>query len=477
MIVGVDIGTSSVKSIALSEEGEILWSSARELSPLLVDGSNVEFDAEEWYSATVDLLQEFSRTFKPKSLTLCIGGQAPSIVPVSVDGRPLHRAIIWMDGRAMAEAEKLKNLTGEEVDSYTAESKLLWFKENLPSVYERARYFMHCFDFVTYRLTGIPSVGLLDRGYYTWESIPYWRPDHLELAGFDVGKLPPACSVGDYVGSVKPDVADNLGIPRQTDVVQGTVDFAQSIVGVGAVEPGVAMDHGGTSQGFDLCWHQRLRPVSREFNCVKHVVRGFWNISGVMNTTGAALRWLKNNFYPPNASYALVDEEAARSRPGQIVVLPFFQGERTPFWNPKARGVFFGLQFVHGRGDIARALMEATAYGLRRIMETIRNAGGIVKEIRVAGGQANSELWNQIKADVLGTKILKPRVMECSPLGAAIIAAVNRKLFKDFKDAADNIVEIEKIFTPRPDNAETYDKRYQNYLELYEAVKDLFNRF
>lgn len=477
MILGLDIGTSSLKAVALSDDGKVVWQHHRDFPTLIINGSKVEFDAEIWYAETVDLLKEFTQKFKPRELTLCIGGQAPSIVPVDIYGRPLYRALIWMDGRAVYEAEKLKNLTGEDVDPFTAESKFLWFMNNMSSVYEKAFKFLHAFDFVALRFTGIATVGLLEEDYYTWESIPYWRPEHLQMAGFDLEKLPDPRLIGQEIGTIKQSLAHSLNIPRTTTVVQGTVDFAHSIVGVGAVEPGTAMDHGGTSQGFDLCWDKELVPSKREFNCVRHIVRGFWNISGVMNTTGAALRWFRNNFYPPGTSYAVVDDEASRSKLGQLIMLPYFQGERTPIWDPKARGVFFGLQLKHTRGDIARAIMEATAYGLRRIAEAIEKAGGKVNEIRVAGGQGNSDVWNQIKADVMGVKIVKPLMKEAAPLGAALVAAVSKKMYENYAEAAAEAVAIEKTFYPDISKTNLYNSRYQLYVELYNAVKHLFPWF
>ncbi|MEM1943486.1 MAG: FGGY-family carbohydrate kinase [Candidatus Caldarchaeum sp.] len=467
------MGTGSVKAVALSDEGKVVWQSHRDLPNVVADGEKVEFDAEIWYARSIDLLREFASKFKPRDLTLCIGGQAPSIVPVDRNGRPLHHALVWMDGRAVAEAEKLRNLTGEDVDPFTAESKLLWFMNNLPSVYKKTFCFLHAFDFVAFRLTGSATVGLLDEQYYTWESIPYWKPEHLSMTEFELEKLPEPRLIGDEIGPVKESVAKMLNIPSTT-VIQGTADFAHSIVGVGAVKPSVAMDHGGTSQGFDLCWHEELRPSKREFNCVRHIVRGFWNISGVMNTTGAVLRWFRNNFYPPESSYTLVDAEAAKCENVQLIVLPYFQGERTPVWNPYARGVFFGLQLRHGRGDVARAIMEATAYGLRRIVEFIKKAGGRLDELRVAGGQGNSDLWNQIKADVLGVKVIKPSISDAAPLGAALVGAVSKQIYKDYSESAEKAVVIEKTFNPNPTKTETYDKKYETYIELYEAVKHLF---
>lgn len=476
-MLGLDIGTGSVKAVALSEQGKIIWSSQRELPSLLMDNGRVEFDADVWFNTVAELVREFSSHFKPTFLRMCIGGQAPSIVPVSSDGEPLARAIVWMDGRAVKEAERLRKTFGEEVDAFTAESKLLWIKENMPTLYQKTRYFLHCFDYVSFRLTGVASVGILDEGYFTWESIPYWVPSHLEAMGFDVSKLPEPRLIGNEIGIIKPEMADLLKIPRGTVVVQGTVDFAQSILGVGVVEPGLAMDHGGTSQGFDLCWDKKLEPKSREFNCVKHVVKGYWNVSGVMNTTGAVYRWFKNNFYPADAKYSLVDAEAAASEPCRLIVLPYFQGERTPIWNPYARGVFFGLTLKHSRGDLARAILEATAFGLRRIKDAIENAGGKTSEIRVAGGQAKSDVWNQIKADVLGVRIVKTQMDECSPLGAALLASVSEGLYRDLKYAASKVVKIEKVYEPDLRHKELYDHFYELYIDLYDSVKKLFPRF
>jgi xylulokinase len=486
VLLGVDVGTASVKGTVLDFQGDVLFQTSVDLPPVKIEGNTAQTDPNSWWSAFKALLSTTYSKLQAHSIrSVCIGGQGPSLVPASRDGTPLYDSLIWMDRRATSEAAAISEATGNKVDAYLLEAKILWLKNHERDVYDQTFKFLDAYGFITFKLTGHATAGVLRPNYTPWWSIPYWSPDHLRAVNVDTGKLPKPTLVGEVIGTVTPEAAKETGLARETAIVQGVTDFAHDILGAGVVRPELALDHGGTSQGFDLCWPSSLEDPQNRILSTEHIVLDQWNISGLMSTTGAVLRWLRNNFCQPEVSeaarlgvdvYEMLTDQASQVPAGSIglVVLPYFAGERSPIWDTNARGVIFGLTLDHTKAHLVRAVMESVAYSLRHVKEAVEELGGVVKEIRSVGGQSRSALWNQIKADVLGVPVVSVMHEPTEPLGSAMIAGCGIKIFKSFVEASDRIVRVKHRFEPDPSNRRVYDSHYALYKSLYPSVKAHF---
>jgi len=486
VLLGVDVGTASVKGTVLDHQGNVLFQTSVDLPPVKIEGNTAQADPQDWWSAFKALLDQTYGKFEPNSISsICIGGQGPSLVTVSREGSPLFDSLIWMDRRAADEAAAISKTTGDKVDAYLLEAKILWLKNHRRDIYDRTYKFLDAYGFITFKLTGQPTAGVLRPNYTPWWSIPYWSPDHLRAVDVDVDRLPKPTLVGEVIGTPTLEAAKETGLATDTAIVQGVTDFAHDLLGAGVVRPEVALDHGGTSQGFDLCWPTSLQDPQNRILSTEHIVPDRWNISGLMSTTGAVLRWFRNNFCQSEVSeakrsgvdvYEILAGQASRVPVGSsgLVVLPYFAGERSPIWDTNARGVIFGLALDHTKAHLVKAVMESVAYSVRHVKEVIEELGGVVKEIRSVGGQSRSALWNQTKADVLDVPVLSLMNEPTEPLGSAMIAGYGIKVFRSFVDASDRIVKVKDRFEPNPSNRRAYDNYYALYKSLYPSVKQHF---
>jgi xylulokinase len=486
LLLGVDIGTASVKGTAVNFQGEVIFHSSLDLPSVKIVGNTAQFNPREWWVGFKALIANMRRELDIGTVrSVCVGGQGPSLVAVNSRGASLYDSLIWMDRRASEEASSLCAATATKVDAYLLEAKILWLKNHEPKVYDQTYKFLDAYGFISFSLTGIPTAGVLRRNYTPWWNIPYWSPNHLRAVGIDTDKLPETTLVGDVIGQISPDASRETGLAEGTTVVQGVTDFAHDILGAGVVRPGIALDHGGTSQGFDLCWPKSLEDPWNRILSTEHIIPEKWSISGLMSTTGAVLRWFCDNFCSEEKDkaarlgldvYETLTEEASRVPAGSsgLVILPYFAGERSPIWDPTARGLIFGLALDHTKGHLIRAIMESVAYSLRHVKEVIEELGGVVQEIRSVGGQSRNPLWNQIKADVLNVPVVSLRHESTESLGAAMIAGCGIRAFKSFVDASDRIVRVKQRFEPNPSNRRTYDTDYALYKKLYPSVRECY---
>ena len=486
VLLGVDVGTASVKGTVLDFQGNVLFQTSVDLPPVKIEGNTAQADPHSWWSAFKALLNQTYSKLQPDSIkSVCVGGQGPSLVPVSRDGSPLFDSLIWMDRRATDEAAAISEATGDKVDAYLLEAKIVWLKNHKGEIYDHTFRFLDAYGFITFKLTGQATAGVLRPNYTPWWSIPYWSPDHLRAVGVDIDKLPKPTLVGEVIGTPTPEVAKETRLATDTAIVQGVTDFAHDILGAGVVRPEIALDHGGTSQGFDLCWPTSLEDPQNRILSTEHIVPDRWNISGLMSTTGAVLRWFRNNFCQSEVSeaarsgidvYEILADQASQVPVGSsgLVILPYFAGERSPIWDTNARGVVFGLTLNHTKAHLVRAVMESVAYSVRHVKEVIEELGGVVKEIRSVGGQSKSALWNQIKADILGVQVVSLMHEPTESLGSAMIAGYGIKVFKSFVDASDRIVKVKDRFEPNSSNRRAYDNYYALYKSLYPSVKERF---
>jgi xylulokinase len=456
-LVGLDIGTSGVKSLALSPEGDVVGRAEEEYPLSTPRPGWAEQDPQDWVLAAERAL----RRLGARADRVGLSGQMHGLVALDSEQRVLRPAILWNDQRTAAECaeieeriglERLIELTGNRaLPGFTA-PKLLWVRRHEPEVYERIAHVLLPKDYVRLRLYGELATDAADASGTLLFDVAGRRWSEEVLAALEIPPewLPPV---------------------RESTEVAGAGDQAAGAIGVGVHAPGLASVVLGTSGVvFAPLGGYRSDPQGRA-HVFCHAVPQVWHAMGVMLSAAGSLGWFRRIAGGPSPEQ--LDEEAARWEPGAegVTFLPYLAGERTPHADPDARGAFVGLSLRHDRGALARAVMEGVAYGLRDCLEVVRGLGCEVRAGRVSGGGARSELWLRIVASVLGLPLQRTVAEEGAAFGAALLGAVAAGVFRDAREAVEACVRIRDEVDPDPGWAIRYGEGYERFRRLYPALK------
>jgi xylulokinase len=407
-----------------------------------------------------------------------ISGNGPTLVPVT--GEPEWKAgglslaadaaRLWLDRRAREEAALISARAGDFVDPGFFLPKALWIKNHQPRLYEGTRYFLSAPEFLAYALTGQARTIFPSRGFERW----FWDGELLRALDLDPGRFPPFIAPGEIIGEVPVSLTGAWGFPRGLKVIAGGPDFFVGILGTGAIEPGRACDRSGTSEGINLCTRERI--MDPRLMSYAHPIGAYWNLSGIISTTGRAVAWARELLGIEGRSFDEFYRLAAAARPGSggLVFLPYLAGERAPLWDPAARGVLRGLSLSTGRKELARAVIEGAAFAIRDVISVMEECGCSPGELRVTGGPSESGVFNQVKADVCGRPFLLPVQKEAELLGLAIIGAAALKAYGDLGEAAEALVKIRKAFYPRKEYGALYGEMFESYRQTYRRLKTQF---
>jgi xylulokinase len=463
-ILGIDLGTNEVKCGLVTLDGRLL-ASARAGYPTDLGRQLgwAEQDPGAWWAALVEATRELAALDLADVVAICADGHGPTLVAVDGAGRPTRPAITWLDTRAAREADELAARTGVRGWALGGLPAALWVERHEPDVAAATAWYLTTWDYLACRLTGVAAASLV---------ADQLVPDQasVEFAGIPVTKLPPAVDAGTVVGGLTDAAAAATGLRAGTPVVGGTVDAFASYLGAGLLEPGDAYDPGGTAGGLGVYWD---RPVEVPGAFVTPApLPGLFSVGAAMAATGRALDWYRTEMLGGTVSMETLLREVADIPAGAdgLVFLPYLAGERSPIWDPTARGVLAGLTLGHRRGHVARAIVEASAFALRHVAEPMLAAGITISELRVCGGPARSDTWNQVKADVTGFRVAVPRVLETGVVGSAILAAVGIGAFSNLRSAIPAMTAIDHHLEPRTEHSPTYDKVYAAYRALYPAT-------
>jgi xylulokinase len=472
MILTVDIGTSMMKAALFQRSGAVV---SRAEAPVALfthpDPVRHEVDAREWVRALRQLSSMLGLSGGERVEAVVVSGNGPTLVPAAADGAPLANAMTWMDRRGVEEARIVGEKRGAPTDPAFYLPKALWLYRNQPRVYARARWFFSCPEYVTFVLTGT-AVTFLPTPQYTKTIM--WDADAVRLLGMDPEKFPPFIEPGVLVGKVSAAGAAATGVPEGVRVFAGAPDFIVSLLGTATVVPGRCCVRSGTSEGVNLC--SRTETKDPRLMCVSHLAAGCYNVSGVISTSGKALEWFKNATGKTNASYDDLFDDIAQVPAGsnRLLFLPYLTGERAPIWDPRARGAFIGLTLNHHRRDMTRAVVESVAYAVRDIVEVMEEAGASVEDLRITGTPSRSPLWNQIKADVTGRRILVPAQKDSDLAGDACLALYGLGEHGSIAAASEAIVSMGAVFEPDAARGRVYDEMFGLYRESYQGLRSVF---
>ncbi len=492
-VIGCDVGTQGLKVLLWREDGSILGVETEEFPVLYPRPAWAEQEVGHWWRAMTRAVPRLCAEggVRPEEVVaIGVDGTVDGFVPVAQGGEPLAPYILWMDRRAVQECEEIATrfssehlfrLTGLNVDASHTAPKILWTRANLPQVYARSWKFMPSTTYLVYLLTGEVAVDYSQASSTLLFDVVgrQWASWLLQDLGIDPALLPDVRPATDVVGHLTREAAQALGLRPETLVVVGCGDEHASCVGAGVLEPGVVADIIGTAEPVCVSAVGPVFDPSRlvETHCHAHPER--WLLENPGFVSGGNYRWFRDHFYGPETSYEVLNREAEAVAPGAegVIFLPCMMGAMAPEWNNKARGVFYGLTLAHGRGHLARAILEGAAYALRSIVESMRNAGCETAEIRAVGGGARSRLARQIRADVTGVPVVTVSTVETAALGAALLAAVGSGLGQNLQEVAQRTVRVVERVDPDPKNRALYDQSYGAFLRIYGSLRECFELF
>lgn len=498
-IVAHDLGTTGDKATLFSTEGLLVGSSFSAYSTSYPKIGWAEQDAADYWSAfcnTTKSLIEKTKISPAEIACVSFSGQMMAALAVDRSGRPLRNSIIWADTRATAQtreftrrigADRAYEITGHRLSPSYSAAKIAWIRDNEPDVYRDTYRFIHAKDYVVFLLTDrfrtdfsdASGMNLLDINTLEW-STPM-----IEATGIDVDKLPEIVESVTVVGTVIPRAATECGLRSGTPVVIGGGDGACATAGAGVVCEGQAYVYLGTSTWIAFASAKPLIDPGRRTFTFCHMKKGLYFPTGTMQTGGGALQWLKDAVCDSESEaadlsgvdvYDLLSLKASRVSPGSdgLIFLPYLLGERSPLWNPEARGCFIGLSMIHGKSHMIRAVMEGVAYNMKWIHDAFLEQGVAPGPIRMIGGGARSDLWRSIFADVLSQPIVRLSYIEEAPsVGAAIAGGIGVGVFSSLEDAQ-RLVGKREVTDPERSRASVYGRRYDAFKRSYESLAALF---
>ncbi|MDK2897652.1 MAG: ribulokinase [Candidatus Atribacteria bacterium] len=498
-LLGTDIGTQGTKTVMVNEKGTFVADAFQEYEVITPKPSWAEQWPDVWLEAVINTVAKCMEKsgVKPQEVAgLAISGlYGGSGVPVDKNISPLYPCLIWMDRRARAETqwvkdnvplEKIFGITGNYVDSYYGFTKMMWIRNNQPEVWKKIYQFVTPKDYVIYHLTGelatdFSSAGNIG-GVFDIQKRT-WSDEMCEILGIPKKMLPTQIlKSSQIVGKLKKDMAQKMGLWEGMPVVAGGVDAPVAQLCAGVLAPGEHVAMAGTS----MCWGtvhggEYLTPGLVSFPYVVFDDALIYTFGGSA-TSGALARWFRDEFgkYEKEVqkntgipAYTLLELQAQTIPPGSegVIVLPYFMGERSPIWDPDARGTVFGLSLYHHRPHVYRAMLEAAAYSLRHNMEEGIKAGmKLNPECWIVGGVARSDFWVQIFADITGFDMKRLSKDVEAPLGDAFLAGLGTGVI-DRPETIKEWVDFRPVIKVNQKNRQIYDKYYDIFRELYDNTK------
>ena len=494
--IGLDIGTSSVKALLVSADGEVLDSATPEYSFQTPKPLWAETDPEVWWDATCKAIRSLLGEVKASEIAAVgLTGQMHGMVALDSKGKVLRPCIMWNDQRSYRECDEITRMVGESeilritgnpvLAGFTA-PKVLWVKNNEPEVYSKIDKIVLPKDYVRYKLSSefftdvsdASGTSLLDVGNRKWSS------EMLDSLGWSSQWMPEVTESTEATAKVSEGASSLTGLAAGTPIIAGGGDQAAQAVGCGIVKEGMVSATLGTSGVvFAQSDEYRVEPEGK-LHAFCHAVPGKWHLMGVMLSAAGSFQWYKNQLGSeeqklednggPNA-YDSLTSSAETVPPGSegLIFLPYLSGERTPHPDPHARGCFIGLSVRHEKRHLTRSVLEGVSFGLNDSLELMRDLGVNPKKIVLSGGGARSTLWKQMLADVFSSRCTMVNALEGAAYGAAILSAVGSGAFASVEDACDQWIRQTEVVEPSSESP-SYEKFYSVYRSLYPCLQDTF---
>ena len=499
-VIGVDLGTSGVKALLVSENGDIVSKAFKDYPLYTPFPGWSEQKPEEWWEAVKIVIKRVaSNVNKEKIVALSFSGQMHGAVFLDKNGEVIRPAILWNDTRTFKERawitekaggeEKLIQTVGNPpLEGFTL-PKIIWLRNNEPENFSKLYKVLLPKDYIIYKLTGRMVSEVSDAAGTAIYDVKnkQWSKELADMLDLDISIFPEIIESFDVAGKVSKKLAEELGLSPNTLVIPGGADNACGAVGNGIIKEGLFLCSIGTS-GVVLSPTSSPKFDSKgRIHFFNHSVPSMWYNMGVILSAGFSLSWFKNNFailegivqeLSGISAYEIINAEVEKIPIGSeaLIFLPYLNGERTPHKDAKVRGAFVGVSARHTKAHFARAVMEGVTYALRDSLEIMKELGINPTEVRITGGGAKSKVWQQIMADIFKVEVKTIQVDEGPAFGAAIIAAVGGNLFDSFDKATEKFVKLGKTIEPIEKNSKIYDELYEIFRSLYPSLKDKYER-
>ena len=499
-ILSVDSGTTATKVALYDLEGDIIGVTTKEYQLITPFPLWVEVEVETLWEKFKEGVQEVlaKSGVNPKNvMAIGISAQGETFVPIDREGKPLRKAIVWLDGRAEEEAKILDEkfddgtsykITGQVklVPTWPA-TKIFWLKRHEPRVFNTTYKYLLVEDYLIWRMTGefVAEGSLLCSTCYWNISTKKWWDEMLNFIGVSEERLPQIKEPGEVVGNLSSKAAEELGLTTSTIVATGALDQACGTISVGNIKPGIFTENIGAALAICATQEKLTFDPRKRMPVHYHAIPSTY-MCHTFTTGGMALRWFRDAFCAEEvnvarlanlSSYALIDKEVEQISAGSdgLIMLPHLQGAMAPEANPNARGVFFGITLAHQKPHFARAIMESIACAIMRNIEVLEDIGIKVTEIRAVGGGARSKIWNQIIADLTKRPVIVTSHQDdAACMGAAMLAGKAVGLYRNLEEAVCKVVKIKEKFEPNPSNFNIYEKVYNKYCKLYNSLLEVF---
>ena len=485
LYVGIDLGTSAVKLLLMDGEGKIQKIVSREYPLYFPHPGWSEQKPEDWYEQVMDGMKELiAEADKSQIAGISFGGQMHGLVILDKEDEVIRPAILWNDGRTYEECDYLNNVIGKEkLSEYTANisftgftaPKILWVKNKEPENFKRIAKIMLPKDYIAYKLTGVNCTDVSDASGMLLMDVKNrrWSKEMCEICGISEEMLPKLYESYECVGTVKPKIARELGIPETVKVAAGAGDNAAAAVGTGTVGDGMCNISLGTSGTIFISSEKFGVDKNNALHAFAHA-DGHYHLMGCMLSAASCNKWWMDEIIG-TSDYGAEQKKIGALGENHVYFLPYLMGERSPHNNPNARGTFIGMTMDTTRADMTQAVLEGVAFALRDSFEVAKSLGIKIERTKICGGGAKSPLWKKMIANILNLKVDVIESEEGPALGGAMLAAVACGEYKNVEEAAAKIVRIVDTVEPEEELVKKYDERYQQFRQIYPACKPLFD--
>ena len=485
LFIGVDLGTSAVKLLLMDENGKIKKTVSREYPLYFPHPGWSEQKPEDWYKQSMDGLKELLKDEKKEEVAgISFGGQMHGLVLLDENDEVIRPALLWNDGRTYEECDYLNNVIGKDkLSEYTANisftgftaPKILWVKNKEPENFARIKKIMLPKDYLAYRLSGVHCTDVSDASGMLLFDVKNrtWSKEMCEICSVKPEWLAKVYESYEVVGTLKKEVAEELGIPAAAKVIAGAGDNAAAAVGTGTVGDGRCNISLGTSGTIFISSRKFGVDKNNALHSFDHA-DGTYHLMGCMLSAASCNKWWMDEILKTK-EYAKEQEGIDRLGENHVFFLPYLMGERSPHNNPNARGTFTGITMDTTREDMTQAVLEGVAFALRDSLEVAKTLGIPITRTKICGGGAKSPLWCKMIANILNLKVDKIESEEGPALGAAMLAAVGCGVYGSVEEIAEKMVKVVDTIEPDPSIAAKYDEKYAQFKQIYPALKPVFD--
>ena len=485
LYVGIDLGTSAVKLLLMDETGHIHKIVSKEYPLYFPNPGWSEQKPEDWYEQSMAGLKELlSECDKSKVAGISFGGQMHGLVILDSDDNVIRPALLWNDGRTYEECDYLNNVIGKDkLSEYTANisftgftaPKILWVKNKEPENFARIAKIMLPKDYLAYKLSGVHCTDVSDASGMLLFDVKNrcWSKEMMEICDVKEEQLARVFESYEVVGTLKPDVADELGLSTDVKIIAGAGDNAAAAVGTGTVGDGRCNISLGTSGTIFISSDRFGVDENNALHSFAHA-DGHYHLMGCMLSAASCNKWWMEEIMQTKD---FAGEQKAIEKLGEnhVYFLPYLMGERSPHNNPNARGTFIGMTMDTTRADMYQAVLEGVGFALRDSFEVAKSLGIKIERTKICGGGAKSPLWKKIIANILGIKVDIIESEEGPGYGGAMLAAVGCGEFASVEEAADKLVKVIDTGEPDAELTAKYDERYNQFRQIYPTVKPVFD--